>query len=41
MQAVGVSRMPGERRYREREIAQREGVAVTELELQALKTLAG
>ncbi|MFJ4055709.1 Ldh family oxidoreductase [Pseudomonas sp. NPDC089743] len=41
MQAVGVSRMPGERRYREREIAQREGVAVTERELQALKTLAG
>lgn len=41
MQAVGLSRMPGERRYREREIAQREGVAVTELELQELKALAG
>ncbi|UTL79101.1 Ldh family oxidoreductase [Pseudomonas putida] len=40
MQAVGLSRMPGERRYREREIAQREGVAVTELELQELKALA-
>ncbi|HDS1743738.1 MULTISPECIES: Ldh family oxidoreductase [Pseudomonas] len=41
MQAVGLSRMPGERRYREREIAQREGVAVTEVELQELKALAG
>lgn len=40
MQAVGLSRMPGERRYREREIAQREGVVVTEVELQELKALA-
>lgn len=40
MQAVGLSRMPGERRYREREIAQREGVAVTEVELQELKAMA-
>jgi delta1-piperideine-2-carboxylate reductase len=40
MQAVGLSRMPGERRYREREIAEREGVAVTERELQELEALA-
>ncbi|EKT4467854.1 Ldh family oxidoreductase [Pseudomonas putida] len=39
MQAVGLSRMPGERRYRERELAQREGVALTEQEWQGLKSL--
>ena len=41
MQAAGLSRMPGERRYREREQAEREGVAVTEKELQGLKELLG
>jgi len=41
MQAVGLTRMPGERRYREREMAEREGVAVTERELQELEALAG
>jgi len=41
MQAVGLTRLPGERRYREREIAEREGVAVTEQELQGLKALLG
>ncbi|WP_449432824.1 Ldh family oxidoreductase [Pseudomonas putida] len=41
MQAVGLSRMPGERRYREREVAQREGVAVTATELQGLRELLG
>ncbi|MFJ4157454.1 Ldh family oxidoreductase [Pseudomonas sp. NPDC089752] len=41
MQAVGLTRMPGERRYREREIAEREGVALTAQELQGLKELLG
>ncbi|MDF0731830.1 Ldh family oxidoreductase [Pseudomonas entomophila] len=41
MQAVGLSRLPGERRFRERAVAHREGVAVTESELQGLKDLAG
>lgn len=41
MQAAGLSRMPGERRYREREVAGREGVAVSEQELAGLKALAG
>jgi len=41
MQAVGLTRMPGERRYREREVAEEEGVAVTEQELQGLKALLG
>ncbi|MCT8166254.1 MULTISPECIES: Ldh family oxidoreductase [unclassified Pseudomonas] len=41
MQAVGLSRMPGERRYREREVAEREGVALSEQELQGLRELAG
>ena len=41
MQAVGLTRLPGERRYREREIAEREGVAVTAQELQGLKALLG
>lgn len=40
MQDVGLTRMPGERRYREREVAQREGVALTEQELQGLRALA-
>ncbi|HFL2189152.1 TPA: Ldh family oxidoreductase [Pseudomonas putida] len=41
MQAVGLTRMPGERRYREREVAEEEGVALTEQELQGLKALLG
>jgi delta1-piperideine-2-carboxylate reductase len=41
MQAVGLSRMPGERRYREREVAEREGVALSEQALQGLRELAG
>ncbi|KNX77891.1 lactate dehydrogenase, partial [Pseudomonas sp. 250J] len=32
MQAAGLTRMPGERRYREREVAGREGVALSERE---------
>lgn len=41
MQAAGLARMPGERRYREREVAAREGVALTERELTELEALAG
>ncbi|MHC6225404.1 Ldh family oxidoreductase [Pseudomonas sp. X10] len=41
MQAAGLQRMPGERRYRERAVADREGVAVTEQELQELRNLLG
>ncbi|QXH44979.1 Ldh family oxidoreductase [Pseudomonas xanthosomatis] len=41
MQAAGLSRMPGERRYREREVALREGVALSVQELADLKELAG
>jgi delta1-piperideine-2-carboxylate reductase len=41
MQAAGLSRMPGERRYREREVAERQGVALTEQELQGLQALLG
>ncbi|MHA7113112.1 Ldh family oxidoreductase [Pseudomonas promysalinigenes] len=41
MQACGLSRMPGERRYREREAAEREGVALQEQELQSLTALLG
>lgn len=41
MQAVGLSRMPGERRYREREVAGREGVALSEQEWVGLQALAG
>ena len=41
MQAAGLTRMPGERRYREREVADEEGVALTEQELQDLKALLG
>ncbi|MBA6115354.1 Ldh family oxidoreductase [Pseudomonas sp. NC26] len=40
MQAVGLSRMPGERRYRERAVAERDGVALTDQELQELEALA-
>ena len=41
MQAVGLSRMPGERRYREREVAGREGVALSEQEWAGLQALVG
>ncbi len=41
MQAVGLTRMPGERRYREREVAGREGVALSEREWGELRGLAG
>ncbi|MDH0648710.1 Ldh family oxidoreductase [Pseudomonas sp. GD03858] len=41
MQAVGLTRMPGERRYRERDVAGREGVALTEQQWQTLRELAG
>ena len=40
MQAVGVSRMPGERRFREREASAREGVSLTVQELEQLQALA-
>ncbi|WMW03787.1 Ldh family oxidoreductase [Pseudomonas entomophila] len=40
MQVAGLTRMPGERRYREREVAGREGVALGERELAELKALA-
>ncbi|NBK41945.1 Ldh family oxidoreductase [Pseudomonas soli] len=41
MQEAGLTRMPGERRYREREVALREGVGLSERELAELQTLAG
>ncbi|MDH0300804.1 MULTISPECIES: Ldh family oxidoreductase [unclassified Pseudomonas] len=41
MREVGLTRMPGERRYREREVAEREGVALTGEQWQALRELAG
>jgi delta1-piperideine-2-carboxylate reductase len=41
MLAAGLSRLPGERRYRERALAEREGVALTAQELAGLKALAG
>ncbi|ATB63163.1 Ldh family oxidoreductase [Pseudomonas mosselii] len=41
MQAAGLTRMPGERRYREREVAGREGVALSEREWGELRGLAG
>ncbi len=41
MQAAGLQRLPGERRYRERAVANREGVAVTSRELQELRDLLG
>ncbi|MFB4394034.1 MULTISPECIES: Ldh family oxidoreductase [unclassified Pseudomonas] len=39
MQAAGLSRLPGERRFRERARAEREGVALTEQQLQGLRAL--
>jgi len=39
MHAVGLTRLPGERRYREREIASREGVALSAEELAGLHAL--
>ena len=41
MQAAGLTRMPGERRYREREVAGRQGVALSEREWGELRGLAG
>jgi len=41
MQAVGLSRMPGERRYREREASARDGVSVTVEAFEGLQALAG
>lgn len=41
MQAAGLTRMPGERRYREREVAGREGVALSEREWGELRGVAG
>lgn len=40
MQAAGLERLPGERRYRERRIAEREGVELTVQELEQLRALA-
>ncbi|MDH1633397.1 Ldh family oxidoreductase [Pseudomonas mosselii] len=40
MQAAGLTRMPGERRYREREVAGREGVALSEREWGELRGVA-
>ncbi|WP_342622314.1 Ldh family oxidoreductase [Pseudomonas alkylphenolica] len=40
MQSVGLQRMPGERRYRERELSARQGVTVTVQELEQLQALA-
>lgn len=40
MQSAGLERLPGERRYRERRIAEREGVALTAQELEQLRALA-
>lgn len=41
MQGVGVSRLPGERRYRERALAQRRGIEMAQDELAMLRELAG
>ncbi|MFJ2544907.1 Ldh family oxidoreductase [Pseudomonas sp. NPDC087612] len=41
MQAVGLQRMPGERRFREREQSAKEGVNLTVAELEQLQGLAG
>ncbi|SDQ66799.1 delta1-piperideine 2-carboxylate reductase [Pseudomonas sp. UC 17F4] len=41
MQAVGLQRMPGERRFREREQSAKEGVTLTVAELEQLQGLAG
>ncbi len=40
MQSVGLQRMPGERRYRERELSARQGVTLTVQELEQLQALA-
>lgn len=40
MQAVGLNRMPGERRFREREASARDGVTVTVEEFEGLQALA-
>jgi len=40
MQAVGLTRMPGERRLREREASARDGVSVTAQEFEQLQVLA-
>ncbi|MHC2144165.1 Ldh family oxidoreductase [Pseudomonas sp. 210_17 TE3656] len=40
MQSVGLQRMPGERRYRERELSVRQGVTLTVQELEQLQALA-
>jgi delta1-piperideine-2-carboxylate reductase len=40
MQAVGLTRMPGERRYREREASARDGVSLTVEELAQLQSMA-
>ncbi|UVL59329.1 Ldh family oxidoreductase [Pseudomonas sp. B21-032] len=41
MQAVGLQRMPGERRFREREQSAKQGVTLTVAELEQLQGLAG
>jgi len=41
LRAVGLERLPGERRYHERAVSAREGVALTRSELAELHTLAG
>lgn len=41
MQAVGLQRLPGERRFREREQSAKEGVTLTVAELEQLQGLAG
>jgi delta1-piperideine-2-carboxylate reductase len=40
MQSVGLQRMPGERRYRERELSARQGVTLTVQELEQLQSMA-
>lgn len=40
MQAVGLQRMPGERRFRERVLSARQGVTLTVQELEQLQALA-
>ncbi|NBA97142.1 Ldh family oxidoreductase [Pseudomonas sp. R5(2019)] len=41
MQEAGLKRLPGERRYRERELSARDGVMVEREEMQRLRALAG
>ena len=41
MHEVGLKRMPGERRYRERELSAQQGVTLTVQELEQLRALAG